>query len=178
MSDARVGTLLLAVAFGCAVALGCAGGPTPAAGPTGGIGAGGTSLAYDGLALGMTLRAAEGRLGGPLDLRPIEDQCGRHGARVQLGDQEAYLGFTDDSPDAALHTIVLRTPPGATKEELVSSLEERLPGLRYQPSPHWPNMPEEENPKPLYVHEDHPDAGILVGPEEGWIWISFLECMD
>lgn len=177
--------------------VGCAGGPEPAGGPRGdaapppsvadavegvrraeGIGEMGTSLGWDGFAVGMERRQAERRHGAALDLRPVEDACGDAGARVERDGVELFLGFTGDSAAALLHTLVVRLPPDATRDGVVADLRNRLATLRYRPSRHWPDMPEEENPKPLYVVPEIPEVGILVGVREGWLWISFLDCMD
>lgn len=128
--------------------------------------------------LGMSLEAARDGAGGPLELRTIEDRCGRAGARVVEAGHELFLGFTGDALGDTLQSIVLRLAPEATKERVVADLKRRFPGLRYRPDPRWPNMSETENPKPLYVHPDIPDQGYLVGTEEGWVWISYLGCLD
>lgn len=151
------------------------------AGPAGGVGGIGREvggLTWDGFSLGMSLEEAERQNGGRLDLREIEDPCGEWAARTVRGGRELFLGFTGRGTAARLHTLVVRLPAGASREKTAGELKKRLPGLRYRPSRHWPGMPEEENPKPLYVHQEHPDQGILVGLEEGWVWISFLDCMD
>lgn len=137
-----------------------------------------TALGWGDLTLGMTLEQAGTRTGETLEVRPIEDACGEAGARLIRDGRELFLGFSEDAPTATLHTIVWRLPTDASKEEVVRDLERRFPGLRYRPDPRWPNMPEDENPKPLYVHPDVPDQGILVGVEEGWMWITYLRCLD
>lgn len=162
-----------------ALVLAACAGPSPEVGGTiGGIGRAEGGLGWGGFSLGMSLREAERRAGTRLELREIEDDCGEWAARTLRRGQEIFLGFTGKAATATLHTLVIRLPPGVPREEAVGELKRRLPGLRYRPSPQWPGMPEEENPKPLYVHGEHPEQGILVGVEEGWLWISFLHCMD
>lgn len=160
-------TALLAAVAGCAAA-------------SAGSGAHRTvdALAWSDFALGMSAAEARSLSGEALDLRPVEDACGEAGARLSRGGRELFLGFTTPDPAAILHTIVVRLAPEESKEDVVRDLKRRFPGLRYHPDPRWPKMGEAENPKPLYVHSDLPDQGILVGAEEDWMWISHLRCLD
>lgn len=137
-----------------------------------------TALGWASFRLGMTLAEARDLARAGLDLRRIEDRCAGAGSRLVHDGQEVFLSFTRDAPDAALQSIVLRLPPDATKGEVVRDLERRFPGLRYRPDPRWPDMSEEENPKPLYSDPDLPDQAFLVGVDEGWMWISYLRCLD
>lgn len=141
-----------------------------------GVGRSDSALGWEGFQLGMTVEEAARRSDGELELRRIDDRCGETGARLFHQGRELFLGFTEAA--GVLRSIVLRLPPEATEEEIVRDLERRLPGLRYRPDPRWPNMSERENPKPVYVHPDLPDQGFLVGTEEGWLWISYLRCLD
>lgn len=166
-----MGLLLALLVFGLAA---CAG-ATRGTGATRAAG----SLGWEDFTLGMSVDDAGRRADGSLDLRRIEDRCGESGARVVHGERELFLGFTaGDGPTVTLHTIVVRLRPDATKEEVVRDLKARFPRLRYSPDPRWPAMGEEENPKPLYVHPELPEQGIRVDVEEGWMWISYLRCLD
>lgn len=160
--------LAIAVTSGCATVRGGSG-PSRSA----------TALGWGDFTLGMSLEEVRARAGGgELEVRRIEDACGEAGARLVRDGRELFLGFSGDDPAATLQTIVRRLPPDPSREEVVRDLQRRFPDLRYRPDPRWPNMPEEENPKPLYVHPDLPDQGILVGVEEGFMWISYLRCLD
>lgn len=169
--------VVIAATAAC-VAAATACGSGGAGGAVGAVETGGRGLSWDGFRLGMRLEQAEGRAGERLDLREVEDLCGDVGARTVRSGRELFLGFTGDSASAVLHTLVVRLPGERSREEVVRELKRRIPDLRYRPGRHWPDMPEEENPKPLYVTPRHPDQGILVGVEEGWMWLSFLDCMD
>ncbi len=137
-----------------------------------------SALGWGELTLGIALREAEARLGEPIQLRSIEDPCGEAGARLGQDGNELFLAFSSDAPTATLQSIVRRLPPDASRSEIVRDLERRFPGLRYRPDPRWPNMPEEEDPRPLYVHPELPDQAIRIATEEGWMWISYLRCLD
>lgn len=137
-----------------------------------------SALGWGSLALGVSLEEARARLGEDLELEPIEDRCGDAGARIARGGSELFLSFSGDAPEARLQSIVRRLPPDASREEIVRDLERRFPGLRYRPDPRWPNMPEEEDPNPFYVHPDLPDQGIRIEIEEGWMRVGYLRCLE
>lgn len=169
----RRGGIRLLLGLGLASGSACAG-----AGIESGPSRTASALGWGDLVLGISLEEASARLGEDLELESIEDRCGDAGTRFVRGRTELFLSFSGNAPGARLQSIVRRLPPEASPEEIVSDLERRFPGLRYRPDPRWPNMPEEEDPNPFYVHPDLPDQGIRIGLEEGWMRVGYLRCLE
>lgn len=148
------------------------------AGPGSGLTRSAETLGWGPFAIAMSREEVEARTERRLELREIESPCAGAGARVTAGDEELFLAFQDDGPRAALRTIVRRLPEEIDRDRVVRDLRRELPGLRYRPDPRWPNMPEEEDPTPLYAHPEAPGQAVELRLEDGWMWIGDLRCLE
>jgi hypothetical protein len=139
-------------------------------------------LGWGGLEVGMTFRQAElvlGRRLPALGSASQDELCGYYHLETELMRQPLRLEFSADAGESRLQAIwlpLLSRAGHPVRDEIVTALRARFPNLEHVPSPHTPDLPEAENPRPLYRV---PEGGgmIFVLPEEGGI--SFGEiCVD
>lgn len=167
LASVLLAALLAGGAGGCALA-----------GPGSGLTRSAETLGWGPFAIAMSRKEVEARTGRRLELREIESPCAGAGARVTAGDEELFLAFERDAPEAALRTIVRRLPEDAARERATRELRRELPGLRYRPDPRWPEMPEEEDPTPLYTHPEAPGQAVELRFDDGWLWIGEVRCLE
>lgn len=128
------------------------------------------SLGWGGVWIGSTAREVERATGKRLDLdRADPDElCGYRAVGADVLGQPLRLEFEGMGEDARLRAIWLlldgRGRP-LDRDALVRALKARFPDVRHLPSPHTPDLPEAEAPKPLY--ELGKDSLFWVDPGRG-----------
>jgi hypothetical protein len=137
-------------------------------------------LGWGGLEVGMTFHQTELVLGRRLpaleDTEP-DELCGYRALEAELMRQPLRLEFSDEEDEDHLQAIWLPLqsrsgPPG--RDEIVEAVRARFPRLEHVPSPHAPDLPEDENPQPLYRL---PDGEEMVFVQEGAIYFGEI-CVD
>lgn len=129
----------------------------------------GGNVGWNGVAVGMTFRDVErrvGRLAAPA--AEPELLCPHHRTDVVVDGQPLGLEFSGTGDDAVLLAILIPLQPRIGESfdtsAVVGALRDRL-ALAFVPSPHAPRLAEGEVEKPLYRTES--DELVFVNPETG-----------
>lgn len=136
-------------------------------------------LGWGDLRIGMSRNEVAGILRQEVSLHQSESPvCGEFFSDVLHYGRWLALQFSDRSEEAELESIFV--PFKSTlqsKTILVQRLKDHVPNLRYQPSRHLPNQPEQANRTPMYLLEENPTLAILLKPDRGF-YLSLRECLD
>jgi hypothetical protein len=137
-------------------------------------------LGWGGVEVGMTFHQAELAVGRHLPALGSASQdvlCGYYTLETGVLGEPLRLEFDAKGGESRLKAIWLPLVNRAgelSTPEMVRALKARFPDLRYQPSPHAPDIAEAANPRPLYRLEK--GGMFFVDPRQG---IYFGEiCID
>ena len=139
-------------------------------------------LGWGGLEEGMTFEQAERALGRRLPAlgsASQEELCGYYHLEAELMGQPLRLEFSAEAGESRLQAIWLPLAGRAgkpTRDQIVDALHARFPELEYLPSQFAPDLPEAENPRPLY-RTVQVGGMIFVQPEEGGVYFGQI-CVD
>lgn len=128
------------------------------------------SLGWGGVWIGSTAREVERATGKRLDLDKADpdELCGYRAVGADVLGQPLRLEFEGMGENARLRAVWLlldgRGRP-LDRDALVRALKARFPDVKHLPSPHAPDLPEAEAPKPLY--ELGKDSLFWVDPGRG-----------
>jgi hypothetical protein len=137
-------------------------------------------LGWGGLEVGMTFRQAELVLGHRLPAlgSSLQDElCGYYRLEAELLRQPLRLEWAAEAGESHLQAfwLPLQSRSGtAGRDEIVAALHARFPKLEHIPSPHEPDLPEENNPQPLYRV---PEGGGMIFVQPGGIYFGEV-CVD
>lgn len=139
-------------------------------------------LGWGGLEEGMTFEQAERALGRHLPAlgSASQDQlCGYYHLDAELMGQPLRLEFAAEAGESHLQAIWLPLTGRAgmpSRDQIVEALHARFPDIEYVPSQFAPDLPEAENPRPLYRTVTG-GGMIFVQPELGGIYFGQI-CVD
>jgi hypothetical protein len=139
-------------------------------------------LGWGGLEEGMTFQQAERALGRRLPALGSASQdelCGYYHLEAELMGQPLRLEFSAEAGESRLQAIWLPLTSRAGKpsrEAIIEALHARFPEIEYVPSQFAPDLPEAENPRPLYRTVTG-GGMIFVQPEMGGIYFGQI-CVD
>ena len=137
-------------------------------------------LGWGGFEVGMTFRQAElvlGRRLPALGSATQDELCGYYQMETIAMRQPLRLEWAAEAGESHLQALWLplqsRSGP-AGRDEIVAALHARFPKLEHIPSPHEPDLPEKENPQPLYRV---PEGGGMIFVQPGGIYFGEV-CVD
>lgn len=139
-------------------------------------------LGWGGLEEGMSFEQAERALGRRLPAlgSASQDQlCGYYHLEAELMGQPLRLEFSAEAGESRLQAIWLPLTSRAGKpsrDQIIEALHARFPEIEYVPSQFAPDLPEAENPRPLY-RTIKGGGMIFVQPELGGIYFGQI-CVD
>jgi hypothetical protein len=139
-------------------------------------------LGWGGLEEGMTFQQAERALGRRLPALGSASQdelCGYYHLEAELMGQPLRLEFSAEAGESHLQAIWLPLTSRAGKpsrDQIIEALHARFPEIEYVPSQFAPDLPEAENPRPLYRTVTG-GGMIFVQPEMGGIYFGQI-CVD
>lgn len=139
-------------------------------------------LGWGGLEEGMTFEQAERALGQRLPAlgSASQDQlCGYYHLETELMGQPLRLEFSAEAGESRLQAIWLPLTSRAgrpSRDQIVEALHARFPELEYLPSQFAPDVPEAENPRPMYRTVTG-GGMIFVQPELGGVYLGQI-CVD